>query len=123
MKEEVRFDLYVMEKMQSKMHNARQRGVQFDLTFQAMKNLCRAKKCYYTGIPLTKPKSGQPAQASDFTIDRIDASKGYVAGNVVACCHAANQLKSHADKGGLAAMVMAQKVFSKTIKRMKSGSK
>jgi len=27
------------------------------------------------------------------------------------------------EKGGLAAMVMAQKVFSKTIKRMKNGDK
>lgn len=124
MDEKVRFDLYVMEKMQRKMANARRRGIEFNMTFQAMKNICRAKRCYYTGLPLTKPRSnGEPLRATDMTIERIDASKPYEKGNVVAVCHAANQLKSHADAGGLSAMIIAQKMFTKVVKRMKEAEK
>jgi hypothetical protein len=57
------------------------------------------------------------------TIERIDASKPYEKGNVVAVCHAANQLKSHADAGGLDAMIIAQKMFTKVVKRMKENGK
>lgn len=37
--------------------------------------------------------SGQSQKLTDFTIDRIDNNLGYVTGNVVACCHAANSFK------------------------------
>lgn len=113
------FDLYVARKMESKANNARQRGIEFNLSFAAMRNLLRAKKCYYTGIPLTRPaKGGQTVRASDLTIDRIDSTKGYVHGNVVACCHAANQMKSFAEGAGVAGLKAAEKIFSKSIKRI-----
>lgn len=123
MDDKVRFDLYVMEKMQSKMKNARSRGIAFNMTFQSMKNICRAKKCYYTGLPMTKPRANEPLRPTDMTIERIDASKPYEKGNVVAVCYAANQLKSHADAGGLSAMIIAQKMFTKVVKRMKESEK
>lgn len=86
------FDLYVAKKMYEKQKNATQRGIEFKLTFQSMKNLYKAKRCYYTGIELTRTKGINPC-ATDLTIDRLDSSKGYVPGNVVAACHAANQFK------------------------------
>lgn len=113
------FDLYVARKMQGKAHNARDRGIEFNLSFAAMRNLLRSKKCYYTGIALTRPESGSTTlKASDLTIDRIDSSKGYVHGNVVACCHAANQMKSFAEGAGIAGLKAAEKIFSKSIKRI-----
>ena len=114
------FDLYVATKMQRKAQNAKDRGIEFSMTFTAMKNILRAKKCYYTGIPLTRP-TGETMRASDLTIDRIDATKGYVPGNVVACCHAANKLKSFAEGAGVKGLKVAEKIFSKTIKRIEGG--
>lgn len=112
------FDLYVAQKLGQKAHNAHQRGIEFDMSFQSMKNLLKSKKCYYTGIPLTRPVHGEALRASDLTIDRVDASKGYVKGNVVACCHAANQVKSQFEKAGVAGLKIGAQVFLKTIKRM-----
>ena len=113
-----KFDLYVAQKLGQKAHNAEQRGIEFDMSFQAMKNICRAKRCFYTGIPLTKPAFGEPLKPSDLTIDRVDASKGYVKGNVVACCHAANQVKSQFEKAGIAGLKIGAQVFTKTIKHL-----
>lgn len=111
-------DLQVARKFISKRDNALQRGLEFSLSLRGMGNLLRAKKCYYTGIPLTEPKAGVPLRASDRTIDRVDASKGYIAGNVVACCHAANHLKSLCEGGGVEGIKMGEKVFSKTLRRL-----
>lgn len=113
------FDLYVAKKMSAKSQNARDRGIEFNLTFASMRNLLSAKKCYYTGLQMTK-SSGVKQIGSDLTIDRIDASKGYVKGNVVACCYAANQLKSQVEKAGLAGIKMGARVFNRTIKRMEA---
>lgn len=87
-------------------------GYDFDLSFTSYKNMMRAKHCYYTGIGLTQPRSGNYApRTTDRTIDRIDNTIGYVKGNVVACSHAANQFKSTFESG--------QSVFQiKHIKRM-----
>lgn len=113
------FDLYVADKLRRKADNARERGIEFNMTFQAMKNILSAKKCHYTGLPLTKPRIGtMPLRGSDLTIDRIDCAKGYVKGNVVACSYAANQLKAQVEKAGVAGLKMGARVFSKTIKRI-----
>lgn len=112
------FDLKVARKMKNKAANALERGIEFNLSFTAMKNLLKSKKCYYTGITLTHAE-GRELKASDLTIDRIDATKGYVHGNVVACCHAANNMKAMAEGGGIAGLKAAEKIFSKSIKRIK----
>lgn len=111
------WDLYVARKLNSKHANAKERGIEFTLTFQAMKNLLSAKKCYYTGVTLTKGE-GSVAKASDWTIDRIDCDKGYEKNNVVACCHAFNQMKSYVEKSGLAGLKVTEKAFGKVVKRM-----
>ena len=118
------FDLYCADKLRRKADNARERGIVFEMTFQSMKNILSAKKCYYTGLPLTRTRHAQfPVRASDLTIDRIDSTKGYVKGNVVACSHAANQLKSQVEGVGIAGFEMGIRVFSKSIKRIKGASK
>jgi repressor of nif and glnA expression len=113
------FDLYVANKLRSKADNAKARGIEFKMTFQSMKNLLKAKHCYYTGVKLTKAGEGKQ-RPSDMTIDRIDPNKGYVTGNVVACCFGFNQLKSQVEHGGVDAVVLISKAFLKASKRMAS---
>jgi len=87
-------DLEIAQKYVSKAQLAKQSNIPFELNFTSFKNLCRAKKCGYTGVTLTRKRSGKSSRATDLSIERIDNSQGYVAGNVIAVCHAANQLKA-----------------------------
>ena len=86
-------DLRIARKFLTKATNAGKTGVKFTLTFAQFKKLMMVKKCQYTGIILTEPTSTHQI-ATDRTIDRIDASKGYEVGNVLTACYAINQLKS-----------------------------
>lgn len=116
---DAKFDLYVAKKYIGKRENARTRGIEFNLSFQSMRNLLRAKKCYYTGIVMTKQVS-QAQAPTDITIDRIDSTKGYVKGNVVACCHAVNRLKEHFESFSMGnGLEISNKVVNKTMKRIK----
>lgn len=64
-------------------------------------NMLRAKKCHYSGIELTPgARPGEQQKFTDFSIDRIDSSKGYIPGNVVACCRAVNEMKSYLESRG-----------------------
>jgi len=48
-------------------------------------------KCYYTGEPMTL--IGYATDKSFATVDRLDSTKGYVAGNVVFCRSIINKMK------------------------------
>ena len=76
-------DLTIARKYISKAQKARNSGIEFNLSFVSFRNLMVAKKCKYTGIGLTETCADRPASGSDRTIDRIDNSLGYIAGNVV----------------------------------------
>ena len=122
------FELKVAKKLVAKEKDAKRRGIEFGLTFQSMKNLMKAKRCYYTGIVLTEPAGLQDDQlagrhASDRTIDRIDGSKGYVPGNVVACCNAANNIKAQLEGAGLSGLRAGRNIFNKSIKRIEGAKK
>lgn len=119
------FDLYAAKHLVWKAENAKKRGIEFNLTVASMKNLLSAKRCFYTGIGLTKSTGKEEngeLRLSDFTIDRIDGSKGYVKGNVVACCHAANQMKNQFESLGIVGLKAGRNIFDKAIKRIE-GSK
>lgn len=68
---------------------AKSRGIEFTIGLTSVKNLLKAKKCFYTGLPFdhTDPESS-------LTFDRLDYKKGYVKGNVVACRKSVNDLKN-----------------------------
>lgn len=59
------------------------KGVKFDLTLTQIRNMLRAKKCQLSGTVI----KGLPS------IDRLDPSKGYVTGNVVAADRKFNSRK------------------------------
>lgn len=113
------FDLYVAKWMMNKSNNCEQRGISFNLSFVSCRNLLKAKKCYYTGVLLTKTKTdtGAKPKPTDFTVDRIDSSKPYEKGNVVVCCHFANQLKNQVESSEMFTAKQAMSVFKKSIDR------
>jgi hypothetical protein len=115
-------DINVAKFILFKVKSCKERGVEWKLTFQAVKNLMKAKKCYYTGQKLTQPVKGVAGfikRETDITLDRIDCKKGYVKGNVVACSTWANQLKSEAENKTVFGVDDAAKVFVRASKRLK----
>lgn len=80
------FQVRVASKFMSLKASAASRGIKFGLTLAGVSNLLRAKKCYYTGVPIT---------AKNFSVDRKCASLGYVTGNIVTCDTRINTIKSN----------------------------
>lgn len=66
-----------------------QQGIEFDLRKSEFVELDNATHCHYTGVELTSI----PQQDNSRTLERIDPTKGYIAGNVVACCLRMNKYK------------------------------
>lgn len=88
-------DLQVARKLIQLSDSAKSRKLDFNLGLTDVKRLLSRKRCAYTGMVLTKAEPNQKLKRSDRTIDRIDSTKGYVKGNVIAVSHLANQLKNH----------------------------
>ncbi len=78
-------DAAIARKYISKMDECIKRDIPFCLPLISFINISKAKKCFYTGLPLT---------AKTLTIDRIDANLGYERGNVVACHTTFNSFKA-----------------------------
>lgn len=88
----VTFDLLIMRKYKHKVDNARERGLEFTLTFAQFRNIYTRTRCAYTGRKLTVSTT-QPQPATDLTVERIDSSRGYVPGNCIAVCATSNNIK------------------------------
>ena len=86
-------DLELAKKYLSKARSSKDRGIEFSLSLKRYRQLMLTKRCFYTGIVLTKPE-GDKRKFSDLTIDRVDCNEGYTDSNSVACCNGINQLKS-----------------------------
>lgn len=84
------WDLIVAEKYVYLHKNAVKRNKEFNLTYADIDKLMSRKTCFYTGVRLHSDKHHPHYR----TIDRVDPSKGYVKGNVVACSHLSNQIKN-----------------------------
>lgn len=65
---------------------------EFSLTVADVRRLLTTRYCYYTGIDMQEAKDSGNTQHCR-SIDRVDSSKGYVKGNVVACSTTVNKLK------------------------------
>lgn len=81
-------DLEIARRMVSKADNAKQRGIEFDLSFADMKRLLSRKTCYYTRNKFTETGGNKR------TLDRINSKLGYTKANTVACTSACNKLKN-----------------------------
>lgn len=83
----VKDDLALCKKYIALLQSADSRGIEFKLSLTALKNLKRSKRCYYTGDLFT--------DKNRMSIDRVDNSKGYEDGNVVACGESLNHRKTN----------------------------
>ena len=104
-------DVKLARKYLSKEQQARDRGIVFKLSLTSYRNLISAKKCFYTGITLSDVEGA----GDQLTIDRIDNTRGYEHGNVVACCLAFNQLKGKLEIDGAIHLPIFQKALVKMI--------
>lgn len=84
-------DLEIAKKIIKVQQSAQGRGLDFNLTFSEVKKLLNAKRCYYTATTLNDTEK-DPNQR---TFDRVDNTKGYINGNVVACSKEFNQIKNN----------------------------
>jgi hypothetical protein len=82
-------DYYIAKKLVQLKQSADSRKIDFSLKFSTVKKLLNSKACYYTGKSFTK--KGPHSRS----IDRVDSSKGYVDGNVVACTSEINMKKTN----------------------------
>lgn len=73
---------------------ANRRGLEFSLTYEQFEDLVQ-RNCFYCGV---RPQTILKAKWLDGTftyngIDRLDNARGYVEGNVAACCGTCNRAK------------------------------
>ena len=69
--------------------SAEDRKLEFNLSFETVKNLLLEPTCFYTG------KVFEETGIFSRSFDRIDSSLGYIEGNVVACTVDINTKKSN----------------------------
>lgn len=117
-------DIAAIGKRQQLFQSATKRGLEFNLTVSDVKRLLKRKTCYYTRVKfeynLPQRRKGKHNIASPYirTIDRIDPTKGYVRGNVVACTWFINQVKNELFDSNSDDSVTVLKNFSYFLKRM-----
>jgi len=83
-------------------YNAKNRGLEFTLTFEDIKKIS-SSNCVYCGAPPTKLVKMHHCKStySNYQyngIDRVDSSKGYIISNAVPCCFVCNLMKRNFPK-------------------------
>lgn len=70
-------DYDVVKKYMNISQSAKTRNIEFNIGFSEFKKIFNTKKCFFTGKRIV--------HGVNFSIDRLDNSKGYISGNLVAC--------------------------------------
>jgi hypothetical protein len=103
-------DLDVAKKLVAIKTSADSRGIHFDMSLRRVRQLLNTKKCYITGIQLSRDHK----DPNQLTFDRLDNSKGYTDDNVVACSLRMNKLKDSLSIEEITMLYMAiQKKYKK----------
>jgi hypothetical protein len=71
---------------------AKKRGLAVELSHEEMKSICE-QPCAYCGTEPNERKCCRVEAVFANGIDRVDNSKGYIAGNCVPCCTTCNKMK------------------------------
>ena len=108
-------DWEIATKLLNLKESAAKRKIKFDLSFKTVKKLVTARKCYYTGIIFDH------THQNSFSVDRVDASKGYIEGNVVACTTEINRKKDNLTSAEI--LLLAKKITTHTKKNTVKKSK
>ena len=117
----VEFEVMVAQKYTNKVDSSKKRGIEFSLSFAEFRRLLLKKRCSYTGIEMTIHRGQNAPANTDLTIERVDNKVGYVRGNVISVCAAANKIKSvFEDPNTLLNVRDAVRMFS-TIDRIQKG--
>lgn len=101
------FDTFVALKYLNTQISASSRGIEFNLTLSEMRNILKRKTCYYSGAKFT--------DKNKLTLDRKDNKIGYVSGNVVACSHIINSMKSFILENDNVKSTVSDKEVKKTL--------
>lgn len=80
----------ILTKRLNILKSANKRGLEFNLTDANIKTLLNKKTCYYTGVAFDEDNDPMNVR----TFERVDDTKGYVKGNVVAVTLRANRIKN-----------------------------
>jgi hypothetical protein len=77
-------------------YRCNQKRIDFDIDVDYLINVLEQQdyKCKLTGIPL-RFEAGEGSNMLAASVDRIDASRGYVKGNIQYVCYWANTAKSN----------------------------
>ena len=76
--------------------SAKRRGISFSLTLSDLNDLTFPISCPVFGMPLRYNVGG--VSDDSVSIDRIDSSRGYEAGNIIVISWRANKLKNNASQ-------------------------
>ena len=76
-------------------HSAKNRGMDFTLTYEDYLEFTKEPACHYCGEVLVWVDHCISKKGQQYNLDRMDSSQGYHAWNCVPCCKNCNQTKSH----------------------------
>jgi hypothetical protein len=83
-------DIEIAKRMVRTEKSASDRGKEFSISFEKMKELLSSTHCYITGVEL---ETGEDNKDNFLTLERLDNEKGYTDDNVVACSSYINKKK------------------------------
>lgn len=118
-------DIQIAHRYVAKIESAKSKGIDFSLSFCEFKRLMFTQRCRISRVLLTDSVGrGGTLLQTDRTIDRIDASKGYETGNVMAVCHGVNNFKSRFEgDSSVVTPKIALKILSEMVKRERKKKK
>ena len=88
-------DIEIASKLLNLRNSASTRNIEFDLTFNKVKQIMNTKRCYFTGVKLIQGNKDNLNDYNVLSFDRIDNSIGYIDSNVVACSQGFNKIKGN----------------------------
>lgn len=113
----MRNDLELARLYIEKAQNARERNINFSLSFNKFKKLMSTNKCYYTGVAFDMRN---PQGDNYRSIDRLDNSRGYTDDNTVACTRRINRAKGDASMAEIIALAKKLAPLKKKIDTKKA---
>ena len=98
-------DIQIAKKLVNLSNSAKNRDIEFDVSFKRMKQILNTKSCFYTKSELNFISNDD----NQLTIDRIDNNVGYIDSNIVACSAKFNRLKKDLTSTDIKNMFMGLK--------------
>ncbi len=81
-------DYIIAKKLISIKNSAKDRNIEFDMSFKKIKKLLNKKKCFFSGVLFDELDN-------KLSFDRIDNNLGYIDSNVVSCIMKINSMKAN----------------------------